>query len=124
VGVTGRSRESDTVVGREVVGILIDPDALGTVVRVRNDHQSVCKTLSASNTEAYFLRKSAAIAWISADGGEWNLAARGFLQALDAPAAVGAVSGPVLLVGEDSDGEMGDVPSDLVMAARRYGLLL
>lgn len=69
------------------------------------------------------MRESPAIAWMPAHGGEWNLRAQGFLKAADGPAAIGTVSGPVLIVGQDEDGEVGDVPNDLILAARRYGIL-
>lgn len=115
--------EPDDRVTREIIGILIDPDAPGTLIRVENDHASICTTLNASNTEAYFFRNSPAIAWMSAEGGEWNLPARGFLQAVDLQSAIGSVSGPVLIVGESEDGEVCDVPNKLVAAASGYGIL-
>jgi hypothetical protein len=90
---------------------------------MQNDHRAICTALNAVSTEAVFLRNSPTIAWMPAHGGEWNLAARDFLQSVDEPRAIGAVSGPVLIVGDDEEGDVDDVPDDLIAAARNYGIL-
>lgn len=120
---TNSSHESSDRVPREITGILIDPDAPGALIRVQNDHLSICSALNAVNTDAYFFRNSPVIAWMSSVGGEWNLPAHGFLQVVDLPSAIGGVRGPVLIVGEGEDGAVCDVSDELITAARSYGIL-
>jgi hypothetical protein len=102
--------------------LLIHPDEPGALLTIANRHAVICELLRAVNTETIHLAALPALVRVPSHRGEWNLVARGFLEAVEGT-PMPAILGPALVVGVDGTGDITDAPDAVITAAVNYGLL-